>query len=286
MSRASKGLSALSSISRGSNLYIRMQEPSNNINHNHSSENSLPMSKINDNESTRRRTIQTQNEDKYVFEAEDAKSEYSNNMMPHAHLTHPITRRPYQPARKRRGCTSLCRNRICVYVTFVLMVAFVIGAFFCWPRVPGVQIRGIELAEGETLLRLNPGPSVKMPWNVLLQLDNYDNWVPIVFKSVTIEGYDAVTNEKIGAGSKDNYVMPTGGQTALILPLSVNYGASSSGDLTIQNFINACSPAPLSKPRQGLSIRFRVIFEIWVLSALGFRPGVVTSSPNLPCPLT
>ncbi|CAG8574343.1 4164_t:CDS:2, partial [Ambispora leptoticha] len=175
--------------------------------------------------------------------------------------------------KKRKSCCC-CSRRTCVFITFFVLLALGITLFFVWPRIPDVKILGAS-SNGQPTISVSP-PIVKMDFNISIEIDNPDNWIPIRFNRIDAQVFDLSTistyDHPIAYGNLTNYALPPRQTTILQFPLTVDYIGKDINDPTVQDFLLACLPQQGAKANT-LNIRADITLYPWGISWI-FKPTI------------
>lgn len=187
-----------------------------------------------------------------------------------------------RPEKKRKsGC---CSWSICCLFTILILIGLGITAFFVWPRKPNVDVKGAVPVTQPTL-STNP-PYIDMSFNIIVEIENYANWVPYKFNKIDVAVFDrAANNDKsIATGSKPDYTLQPKSVNTLEFPLTVNYKADDVNDPVIMDFVAACIPdsGPKAPP---LKLRVDVELFIWGIDWI-YKPKFSVPIPDVKCPET
>ncbi|KAG9300384.1 hypothetical protein G9A89_010008 [Geosiphon pyriformis] len=189
--------------------------------------------------------------------------------------------------RRKRRCCCCCSRRLCVILTFVILIILGVTIFFVWPRKPTAKILDATPNNKITpVIKLQPA-IIKMGFNLRVQIQNTENWVPIRFNKIDVKVYDSNTlstfTGPIATGNITDYSLPPRTTTIVVFPLTVDYIGIATGDPTIQDFVKACIPQKGGGKANTLNVRADIKLFLWGISWI-YKPTISVQISDLVCP--
>ena len=130
--------------------------------------------------------------------------------------------------------------------TLILIYSVGIVLAFTIPRVPGFAFN-TQTPLGNSTLENAPAPVFgTFPANftfyssIDVEINTNSNFLPLHFNSWRSEIYELNTGKKIATGDWGSYTLPAKKYTRIILPVTFNYTAANTTDLTWANIYNSC----------------------------------------------
>ncbi|KAI8391841.1 uncharacterized protein BYT42DRAFT_210635 [Radiomyces spectabilis] len=190
-----------------------------------------------------------------------------------AFLKHPPSNISLAEELYKKRQTKLMKRRTFLVSFLLLLAALVAIAYFCWPRIPNMDITS---EKAEALFDTpNWGPDqhpwLHATWLVNLTIDNRQNWIRTYITGMEVEMADSITQKVFGWATIDSLQLPARAIISEHLQFKVDYESDSVTDPTFENIYNACGPQVVSAP-PALNITvhasFRLFGIVWVPRAL------------------
>ncbi|KAJ1652982.1 hypothetical protein IWQ61_006806 [Dispira simplex] len=196
-----------------------------------------------------------------------------------------------KPKKKKQGLRRLMcfAPKVCVGVTFGVLLALFLILFFAIPRTPNINISMLEVTGGPYVTyereKLDFGLDIRA--NVTMMAKS-GNFYPLTITKITLEGYDADSSIKIGNGTVKNfYVRP---QTTSYHngTFSLSYHSSDQDNKILSRLYSRCTPSypnnALNTGKVGnIQIRMLADIEIASIKWLGIHPKIAVNT-ELVCP--
>jgi hypothetical protein len=196
------------------------------------------------------------------------------------------------------GSTGCLGRRMCVMMTFCILVLLIVLGFVLWPRTPLIRIEGASETVPAQVTQTKQGEkmgnvSFQSQWLLNITVDNRCNYLTTRLNRIKIIAKDNLTGLMIGKGTDNSQESPTpiylpGHIISTIqLPVSVNYQARDSSDTTFSNLNRACI-SKSNGTRESLSLHFWFTLYIFGLDWTNYRPTIIASPANggFLCPQT
>ncbi|KAF9344358.1 hypothetical protein BGX26_004463 [Mortierella sp. AD094] len=185
---------------------------------------------------------------------------------------------------KRCWC---CSRRLCVYMTFVILICLGVVLFFVIPRSPAFSFISVA-SMGDPVVTNN---EIQEPFSIQMQVDSSDNYVPIRISSVEMNMWMKIDMTKVGNndGLPSSFVINPRTVQSISLPMVMDYTSlmiDTNADGTFQELIAACKPVDPSSGTTGLGINltFGGKLHVWGLSWI-WNPQFSFNVENVPCPV-
>ncbi|KAF9113719.1 hypothetical protein BGX27_000933 [Mortierella sp. AM989] len=171
-----------------------------------------------------------------------------------------------QRDRKRCWC---CSRRLCVYITFLILICLGVMLYFVLPRSPAFSFVSVE-SMGDPVVTNN---QIQEPFLLKMRVDSSDSYVPIRFTTLEMTMWMKIDHTKIG--SNDNLpssfdIKPRTIQV-IAVPMMMDYTSlkiDTNADGTLQELITACKPVDPSSGAivPGINLTFGGKMFVWGLS--------------------
>ena len=190
------------------------------------------------------------------------------------------------------ACGTRFTRRLCVFVTFGLIAAAGIVLAICIPRVPSFEFNSLAPfapinndgpAQWKTAFSRTPA-NFSFPAWMDLRINTKGSMVPVHFNVLSAKIYELGEFKVVGTGNLTNYSVPAKKNMQLLLPVTFEYQAVNSSDLTWLHFYDACkntiNNAEGARPGFGV----RVVLEMGIRGRLG-KAGTSTQMSGVACPI-
>ncbi|CAO3621707.1 unnamed protein product [Mucor hiemalis] len=154
--------------------------------------------------------------------------------------------------------TAYSKRLFKIFVALVVLVGIALIVYFCWPRVPKVNIKSAKLERLGEPADWGPThqPWLRAAWRMNVTIDNTVNFVPTHVNRVEWTLMDRDTNLPFAWSTTDSMRFQPYGETLLRVDFRVNYESQSVNDTTFKNLYNACGPQiPTESPALNVTMQ-------------------------------
>ncbi|KAG0330097.1 hypothetical protein BG004_002181 [Podila humilis] len=186
---------------------------------------------------------------------------------------------------KRCGC---CSRRLCVYMTFVIVICLAIAMYFLVPRSPAISFMSVA-PDGDPVFSHG---RMQESFTLQMRVDSSENYLPIKLTSIDMTVWYKLDQSKIGTNeglSSAVTIRPRMVQT-ITLPMMFDYTSlkiDTNTDGTLQALISACTkdePGSGKPTAPTLNLTFGGKMYVWGLSWI-WKPQFSFNEGNVPCPI-
>ncbi|KAI8889712.1 hypothetical protein K501DRAFT_170265, partial [Backusella circina FSU 941] len=187
---------------------------------------------------------------------------------------------------KRQKKSSMWK--LCLLLSLVTLATAGILTFFCWPRLPQLELKS-EKAEriGEPAdWGPDAHPSYRAVWVLNMTLNNHANYIPTHIQDIELTLSDRDTHLAFASATTGAVTLPPHQDTILPLQFRVSYETTNTTDPTFKNLYNACGPQmPRDSPALNASLqagnRLLIMRAIFHISGLVWASSVVVLPSQL-----
>ncbi|KAF9919669.1 hypothetical protein FBU30_010678 [Linnemannia zychae] len=182
--------------------------------------------------------------------------------------------------RDKKRCFC-CSRRVCVYMTFLMIVVLGVTLYFLVPRAPAFSFLSVS-SMGPPTITTN---EFHESFGLQLRVDSSENYLPLKINSIEMTVWMKIDQTKIGhnEGLPSSYVIKPKVIQVINIPMVFDYTSymiDTNADGTFQRLIEACRTV---NPKD-LSLTIGGKINVWGLSWI-WKPQFGLNVGNIDCPV-
>ncbi|GJJ72782.1 hypothetical protein EMPS_05140 [Entomortierella parvispora] len=183
---------------------------------------------------------------------------------------------------KRCWC---CSKRLCVYLTFLMVILLAIALYFLVPRAPGFSFVTVT-SMGDPVVSKN---QFQEPFSIQISVDNTENYLPLRLNSIGMSVWMKIDMTKVGNNDDlpSAFTLKAKQIQTISVPMVFDYTSlkiDTNSDGTFQQLITSCTPVAAGGTPVGLNLVFGGQLYVWGLSWV-WKPQFSFNTLNIPCPI-